>query len=103
MSAAPEKTLSKTENMSHSSSSSSGSSSGDEEGWQDVEPDFEDGVAIKAFFGEQTYADAGEMFAACRAAQGFDFLETRRRLGLDFHGAVKLANYGAFSGQIHCE
>ncbi|KKA28670.1 hypothetical protein TD95_004755 [Thielaviopsis punctulata] len=93
MSAAPEKTLTKAETASHSGSSSSGSSSGDEDGWQDVEPDFEDNVTIKAFFGDETFTDASEMFAACRAATGFDFLATRRRLGLDFHGAVKLANF----------
>ncbi|KAL5596498.1 hypothetical protein BROUX41_006724 [Berkeleyomyces rouxiae] len=76
-----------TETLSQSSSSS------DDEGWQDVEPDYEEGVAVKSFFDDKSFPDAKAMMAYCSEQHGFDFLAVRRRLGLDFHGAVKLANY----------
>lgn len=69
------------------------SSTSSEEGWQDVEPDGED-VLVVSLFDDTTFSDARSMLDYCRDRYGFDFLETRRRLGLDFLGAVKLCNFG---------
>ncbi|PHH51466.1 Protein arginine N-methyltransferase 3 [Ceratocystis fimbriata CBS 114723] len=78
---------------------SQGSSSSDEEGWQDIEPDYEEGTVIKSFFDEKTFPDAKAMMIYCREKHNFDFMATRRRLNLDFHGAVKLSNYVRLKAQ----
>ncbi|KKF94653.1 Ribosomal protein arginine N-methyltransferase rmt3 [Ceratocystis platani] len=40
-------------------------SSSDEEGWQDIEPDYEEGTVIKSFFDEKTFPDAKAMMIYC--------------------------------------
>lgn len=74
------------------SDSSSGDSHGED--WQDVEPDEEETLSIVSFFDSQTFPDAKSMLSHCAEKHGFDFLATCQRLGLDFHGAVKLCNFG---------
>ena len=61
--------------------------------WQDMEPD-EEALTIVSFFDDETFPDAKSMLAHCSEKHGFDFLATCRRLTLDFHGAVKLCNFG---------
>lgn len=80
--------------LSISDTSSSGGSHGGE--WQDLEPD-EESVSIVSFFDDKTFPDAKSMLAHCSEEHGFDFLATCQRLGLDFHGAVKLCNFGRSS------
>jgi hypothetical protein len=69
--------------------SSSASSDG---GWHDVESDKED-ILVVSLFDDVTFPDSSLMLDYCREKFGFDFLATQRRLGLDFHGAVKLCNF----------
>lgn len=64
--------------------------------WQDVEPDVDESLSIVSFFDDKTFPDAKSMLSYCCAKHGFDFLATCRRLGLDFHGAVKLCNFGSY-------
>lgn len=71
------------------------SSSSDGE-WLDVEPD-EESLTIVSFFDDKTFPDAKSMLTHCSENHGFDFLSTCERLGLDFHGAVKLCNFGRSS------
>ncbi|KAL1897567.1 Vesicle-mediated ER to Golgi transport protein [Ceratocystis pirilliformis] len=85
--------MSTEQNLHKAETLSQGSSSSDEEGWQDIEPDYEEGTVVKSFFDEKTFPDAKAMMIYCREKHGFDFMATRRRLNLDFHGAVKLSNY----------
>ena len=70
--------------------SSASSSDGE---WQDIEPDQEQ-ISVLSFFDDVTFPNANEMLDYSREKYGFDFLATQRRLGLDFHGAVKLCNFG---------
>lgn len=76
------------------SDSSASSESGAGE-WQDVEPEVDESLSIVSFFDDKTFPDAKTMLAHCCEKHGFDFLATCRRLALDFHGAVKLCNFGS--------
>src|SRR5690606_10974757 len=75
-------------------SGSSNSSVTDENQWQDVEPDEEENTVVVSLFDEATFPNAKAMLDYCREKFSYDFLETCRRLSLDFHGAVKLCNLG---------
>ena len=68
--------------------------SDDEGEWLDVEPDEEESPTLVSLFGDAVFPDAESMLEHCRDRHGFDFRATCRRLGLDFHGAVKLINFG---------
>lgn len=61
-----------------------------------MEPD-EESLSIVSFFDDKTFPDAKSMLMHCSENHGFDFLATCERLGLDFHGAVKLCNFGTSS------
>lgn len=69
------------------------SSGGDEEEWLDVEPEEDEPVAVISLLDDTVFPDVKSMLAYCKEKHGFDFLATRQRLGLDFHGTVKLVNY----------
>jgi hypothetical protein len=62
-------------------------------GWQDLELD-EESMVVVSLFDEATFPDLRSMLDYCREKHGFDFMSIRAKLGLDFHGAVKLCNFG---------
>jgi hypothetical protein len=71
---------------------SSVDSSDGESDWQDLEADEEPSI-FTSFFSDETFNTAQEMLAQTKAKHNFDFLETVRRLNLDFYGAIKLVNF----------
>lgn len=71
---------------------SSVDSSDGESDWQDLEADEEPSI-FTSFFSNTTFNTAQEMLAQTKAKHNFDFLETVRRLELDFYGAIKLVNF----------
>ncbi|RKF59117.1 Ribosomal protein arginine N-methyltransferase rmt3 [Erysiphe neolycopersici] len=64
----------------------------DEEEWKDIEPD-QEVVNFISLFDNQEFTDIFAMFNYCREKYGFDFLEIRQRLGLDFYNSIKLVNF----------
>ncbi|POS86482.1 hypothetical protein EPUL_004069 [Erysiphe pulchra] len=64
----------------------------DEEEWKDTEPD-QEVVNFVSLFDDQEFTDIFAMFNYCREEYGFDFLEIRQRLGLDFYNSIKLVNF----------
>lgn len=81
------------------------SSSDNEEKWLDTaavggESDDDDELLeqapIVSLLDDRVFADAPAMLAHCRDKFGFDFLGVRDRLRLDFHGCVRLINFGEF-------
>jgi protein arginine N-methyltransferase 3 len=70
-------------------------SSSSDEGWQDVEPDEEE-VVIISLFDDKVFSSVHAMLDYCRDNFQFDFIATKNRLKLDFHGTVKLCNYSMF-------
>ena len=74
---------------------SSDTSDDDNDGeWLDVDPDRDEGVAVVSLFDDTVFPDAQSMLNHCKDKYDFDFVATCRRLALDFHGAVKLINFG---------
>ncbi|KAK4154137.1 S-adenosyl-L-methionine-dependent methyltransferase [Chaetomidium leptoderma] len=79
------------------SDSESASSSDNEEDWlnkagdEDDEEEHEQ-VSVVSLFDDKVFPDAPAMLAYCKDKFGFDFVGVRDRLGLDFHGCVKLIN-----------
>ncbi|KAI1435581.1 S-adenosyl-L-methionine-dependent methyltransferase [Xylaria sp. CBS 124048] len=65
----------------------------DEEGWDDVDQDDEEVPEVISLLDDRVFNDINSMLAHCREKHGFDFLQVRRRLNLDFHGCVKLVNF----------
>lgn len=84
--------------ISDDSGSESTDSREDEEGWDDVEPDEDDEAAqeVISLLDDRVFPDVESMLAHCRDQHGFDFLAVRQRLQLDFHGSVKLVNFGRY-------
>ena len=84
--------------MADSDRETSSSDFTDEEGWEDAnqEDDVEESPEIISLLDDNVFADATAMVAHCKEKHGFDFLAVRDRLQLDFHGSVKLINYGRF-------
>lgn len=82
------------------SDSESVSSSDNEDNWLnkpgDEEDDEQEQVSIISLFDDKVFPDAPSMLAYCKDKFGFDFLAVRDRLGLDFHGCVRLINLGEF-------
>lgn len=82
------------------SDSESASSSDNEEEWlnNDHDSDEDDGeqetVSVVSLLDDRVFSDALAMLAYCKDKFGFDFIAVRDRLGLDFHGCVKLINFG---------
>jgi len=81
--------------LSESESEADGLDDIDDAGWEDVEPD-EESMTVVSLFDSATFPDLDSMFAYCREKYDFDFMATRARLGLDFHGAVKLCNFSEY-------
>lgn len=71
---------------------SSNSSASDGVDWQDVEPD-EEQLTFTSPFGPETFPTLRELLDHCQNTKGFDLVATFKRLGLDFHGGVKLINF----------
>ena len=68
-------------------------SDGSDEGeWLDVEAD-EEPITIVSLLDSQTFPTVAAMLDHCKQQHSFDFATVLNRLGLDFHGAVKLVNY----------
>jgi protein arginine N-methyltransferase 3 len=82
-------------------SSTTASSSDHEESWLTKSGDEDDDeieqVSVVSLFDEtRVFPSAAAMLADCKERYGFDFLAVRDRLGLDFHGCVRLINLGGF-------
>ncbi|KAK1832104.1 S-adenosyl-L-methionine-dependent methyltransferase [Podospora conica] len=79
-------------------SDSASSSSGDEAEWRAVangdttDGEEEEPPAIISLVDDRVFTDPVAALEHCKAKSGLDFLATRDRLGLDFHGMVKLIN-----------
>lgn len=73
----------------------SGADLSEEDGWQDANPDedVEDEVAVISLVDDRVFPNALQMIEHCKANHSLDFLAIRDRLGLDFHGTVKLINF----------
>jgi protein arginine N-methyltransferase 3 len=90
------------ESFPHSDSDSASSSSGDEAEWRAVangdnsEGEEEEPPAIVSLVDGRVFTDPAAALEHCKAKSGLDVLATRDRLGLDFHGMVKLINFGMF-------
>lgn len=88
------------ESFPHSDSDSASSSSGDEAEWRAVangdnsEGEEEEPPAIMSLVDDHVFTDPAAALEHCKAKSGLDVLATRDRLGLDFHGMVKLINLG---------
>lgn len=74
-------------------------SSSDEGEWLDgsnpgdEEDDEQETVAVISLCDDRVFPDAISMITYCKEKYGLDFLAIRDRLGLDFHGCVKLINF----------
>ncbi|CAM1509247.1 Fc.00g029860.m01.CDS01 [Cosmosporella sp. VM-42] len=68
------------------------SDASDEGEWLDVEAD-EEVITITSLLDSQTFPTVVSMLDHCKQQHSFDFAAVLGRLGLDFHGAVKLVNY----------
>jgi len=75
-------------------SSSSIGSRLDDEGWDDIEADEEESMQVISLLDDSVFPDVLSMLAHCKTKHNFDFLAVRQKLQLDFHGSVKLVNYG---------
>ncbi|KAK3304498.1 S-adenosyl-L-methionine-dependent methyltransferase [Chaetomium strumarium] len=80
------------------SDSGSVSTSDNDEDWltkpaDEDEDDEQEVVSVVSLLDDKTFADALPMLAYCKESFGFDFLGVRDRLGLDFHGCVRLINF----------
>ncbi|KAH6679605.1 putative ribosomal protein arginine N-methytransferase rmt3 [Halenospora varia] len=64
----------------------------DDEGWEDAEPDEEETQFI-SLLDDEVFTDIMSMLNHCKDKYNFDFLEIRKKLGLDFYGNIKLVNY----------
>lgn len=71
------------------------SSSGDEAEWVDTnrEDDEEEPLSIISLVDDRVFTDAQSMLNYCKDKTGLDFIGVRDKLGLDFHGSVKLINF----------
>jgi len=69
--------------------------SDDEGSWLDEHEDNET-VAVISLLADRVFPDALSMIAYCKE-KGLDFVGIRDRLGLDFHGSVKLINFSEFT------
>lgn len=90
-----------TEAYPHPDSLTSGSSSDNDEDWLskpgEEDEDDQEEISVVSLFDDKTFPDASSMLAYCKDKFGFDFLGVRDSLGLDFHGCVKLINFGECS------
>lgn len=71
---------------------SSNSSVSDGVDWQDVEPD-EEQLTFTSPLGAETFPTLEGLLEHCKSSKGLDLVATVNRLGLDFHGGVKLINF----------
>ncbi|EQB45593.1 hypothetical protein CGLO_15513 [Colletotrichum gloeosporioides Cg-14] len=67
--------------------------SSDESDWEDAEPEEEETVNFISLLDDSVFPSLDSMLQHCREKHNFDFLEVRRRLGLDFLGTVRLVNF----------
>ncbi|KAF7950441.1 hypothetical protein EAE96_007726 [Botrytis aclada] len=65
----------------------------DDEGWEDAEPEEEEQNQFVSLLDDEVFTDMIAMIQHCKEKYGFDFLEVRQKLGLDFYGSIKLTNY----------
>ncbi|KAH8677705.1 S-adenosyl-L-methionine-dependent methyltransferase [Xylariales sp. PMI_506] len=65
----------------------------DDEGWDDVDAEEEERQEVISLLDASVFPDVMAMLAYCKDKHGFDFLNVRQKLQLDFHGSVKLVNY----------
>ncbi|KAG0267786.1 hypothetical protein DFQ27_008285 [Actinomortierella ambigua] len=62
-------------------------------GWDDWEEEEGMNVPCKCLFCPIEFPSAKDVFDHCTSSHGFDFLKTRRTLGLDFYQSIRLINY----------
>ena len=53
----------------------------------------QDPCLVKCLFSDETFDSVDAMLAHVLSSYSFDFRETKRRLGLDIYGAIRLANF----------
>lgn len=63
-----------------------------------MEADDETGPEVISLLDDRVFPDVMSMLTHCKDKHGFDFLAVRQKLQLDFHGAVKLVNFGTWGG-----
>ncbi|KAK2740191.1 hypothetical protein FQN57_006202 [Myotisia sp. PD_48] len=64
-----------------------------DDGWQDVEPEEEEGEPVVSLFSDKVFPDAQSMLDDCKKSFNFDFVKVQKTLGLDFLGTIKLINF----------
>jgi protein arginine N-methyltransferase 3 len=64
----------------------------DDEGWEDAEPGEEQDQII-SLLDDKIFPTVSSMLSYCKENYGFDFLQIRDKLSLDFYGSIKLVNY----------
>jgi protein arginine N-methyltransferase 3 len=75
----------------------SGSEASDEGEWLDARPgDDEETVDVISLLDDRVFPSALQMIDDCKERYNLDFLGIRDRLGLDFHGTVKLINFSGY-------
>lgn len=52
-----------------------------EDGWEDLEPDYEPQTVV-CLFNDETFHDVKSMLEHCRESFNFDFIKTRKELGV---------------------
>ncbi|KAF9923570.1 hypothetical protein FBU30_006399 [Linnemannia zychae] len=69
-------------------------------GWDDWED--EDGMAAdpKCLFCPEIFPSAREVFDHCTKTHGFNFLQTRKQLDMDFYASIRLINYLRKQAQV---
>jgi hypothetical protein len=68
----------------------------EEEGEEEDEDDVEVGPEVVSLMDDKVFPEALAMLEYCKQQHGLDFLGTRDRLRLDFHGTVKLTNFSTY-------
>ncbi|KAH9893759.1 S-adenosyl-L-methionine-dependent methyltransferase [Xylariomycetidae sp. FL2044] len=88
-----------------SDSESQGSRDDDNEVWDDYDDDGdeeeEETQEVISLLDDLVFPDIMSMLEHCREKHGFDFLAVRQRLGLDFHGCVRLVNFTSVRQRVH--
>lgn len=68
------------------------SSNSDAADWLDVEAD-EEQITFVSLFDAETFSNIEDLLAHSKTQHGFDLVANMKRLGLEFHDAIKLINF----------
>lgn len=73
----------------------------DSPGWEDMEADEDEDLAIKCLICTQTFPQARPVLNHCLAEHNFDFLGIVKEYQLDFYSTIKLVNYIRHEGRLN--